>query len=1043
MQSFSRILSIIPGVLMLPGFALAQGERGAITGSVVDSSGALVPDAAMTITETKTSVTSTVKSSSAGYYRLPVPPGTYRVAASKEGFKTAVAENAVVGVAQVVTIDFRLQVGSTTQSVTVTSEAPLLTPSSPEVGTSITPQEFQTLPILVDDGLRQLQTFIFTSLPGTVGDPFAGSINGGQAFTSEILIDGISIARYDLSGGSLVEMSPSADATSEFKVQGSNYSAQYGESNGGIANFGMKSGTNEYHGTAYEYLKNDVFNATGFNVNSRIIEEGNPLKDVLKRKPPLRENNFGAGFGGPISIPHVYSGKNRTFFYANYEGERRIRPTPGNLITMPTVRMTQGDFSQWLGNQVGTDLLGRPVFFGQVYDPATSRSVTVGQVDPVTKLVATDSGTIRDPFPGNIVPPSSWSKVSTNVDPFFPVPILDRTLRNYPSISTCCPKLRVDTVSTRIDHVINERHKLSSFFNFNHRPRLNSVRRWPPIPGLPLNPLQNQTVEGRILRIAEDWTINDHTLNHFALGYNRFSNNNNMMTLDQNWPQKIGLQGVEQTTFPSINFSGSGKQRGQALGHFGGTTAGFAPSESYIIANDLSHLRGKHDFRFGFEYRRYRYNVRDRGNTSGSFQFRPDQTGLPGSLLGQTGNAFASFLLGDVRQVSRNFTPVAPGYRVNFLALYAQDDMKLTPKLTLNLGLRWEYPGPEKEAFNRISGLEPNGPNPGANNIPGVLAFLGKGPGRNGRDSFQDAYYGEFGPRVGFAYNPTKKLVFRGGYGISYGPPILNNFGTHNIQGFNGSLLLRPDLLGLKKYQAVLNWDNPVPPPPCPFPCISPTFANLNGPNMGVLDWRPKDSARQPYTQNWSIGFQYELPLTTLLEANYVGSKGTRLLSSPNSNGVNQVNSKFIALGDILADDLATDLADPTIAPTLAQYGITGLPYPSFSGSVAQGIRPFPQYDVITNLYPNFGNSTYHSLQVTARKRSTKGLSFIAAYTFSKSLANSDSALYYPTGGFGFYFFAQDYYNRRAEKSIAGFDVPQFLKPTEPGPDTAPGTKSP
>src|SRR5690348_4378808 len=249
--------------LFATGTVLGQGNLGAITGTVVDSSGAVVPDLPLTITNVETGVKWTATTSSAGYYRVAVPPGTYRLEAQKQGFKTEVVDKILVPVAQVVTVDVTLQVGNQSEKVEVTSQTPLLTPSTAEVGSSVGPQEFETLPIEVGDGGRQLQTFIFTSLPGTVGDTFSGSINGGQLFSHEILIDGVTIGRYDLSGGSLDEFSPGTDSIGEFKVQMTNYSAEYGETGGGIANFVMKSGTNQFHGTAFEYNKNPAFNAAG------------------------------------------------------------------------------------------------------------------------------------------------------------------------------------------------------------------------------------------------------------------------------------------------------------------------------------------------------------------------------------------------------------------------------------------------------------------------------------------------------------------------------------------------------------------------------------------------------------------------------------------------------------------------------------------------------------------------------------------------------------------------------------------------------------
>ena len=355
--------------------AFSQGNLGAITGTAQDSSGGVVPDLPLTITNVQTGVKWTATTSSAGYYRVAVPPGTYRLEAQKQGFKTHVTDKIVVPVAQIVTADFTLQVGDQSEKVEVTSTTPLFTPSTAEVGSSVSPQEFETLPIEVGDGGRQLQTFIFTSLPGTVGDTFSGSINGGQLFSHEILIDGVTIGRYDLSGGSLDEFSPGTDAIGEFKVQTSNYSAEYGETGGGIANFSYKSGTNDFHGTLFEYSKNPVFNAAGVIVNST---PGTP-------KDSQKENNFGGTLGGPIRKDH-------TFFFFNYEGDRFRSFQFAGPMTLPTAAMKTGDFSSWLQDtkggvptgvrkQIGTDVLGRPVFQNEIYDPTTTRNVTAGQVD--------------------------------------------------------------------------------------------------------------------------------------------------------------------------------------------------------------------------------------------------------------------------------------------------------------------------------------------------------------------------------------------------------------------------------------------------------------------------------------------------------------------------------------------------------------------------------------------------------------------------------------------------------------------------------------
>ena len=1005
--------------LLVPAGALGQGALGTITGTVTDTSGAVVPDTAITITEVNRGITQSVNSSSAGYYRVSVPPGTYRIEAKKEGFKTGIIDNIIVPVAQVVTEDITLQVGAAIQSVTVTSAPPLLTPDTAEVGASMSPKEFATLPIALDDGGRQLQTFIFTSLPGATGDSFAGSINGGQLFSSEIMIDGISIGRYDLNGGSLNEFTPSTDAIGEFKVQMSSYSAEYDNTGGGVQNFVMKSGTNEFHGTIYEYLQNEALNAAGFTNNA-----------FGKAKPSHKDNDFGGAIGGPIK-------KDRTFFFFTYEGDRYRSFNLSGLTTLPTVPMKQGDFSAWLGAQVGTDALGRPVYSGEIYNPLTTRTVPAGGVDPVTGLTnnSGSDATIRDPFPNNIIPSADFSTASSSLIGLFPNPQFSSLIRNQPAFSGCCPVLNVNHWSLKMDQVINSKQKISGSFNYIRRVRFNrNSRTFPPYPGYPLNPVKQQIVGGPMARFSHNWTINDHTINNFAMGYNRFFNDNNV-TPNAQFAKDLGIPGVDPACFPPIRF-----RTGQ-LGSYGVGCENNDPSESYIFTDTLAYLRGKHSFKFGAEFRRYRYNTFEPGSLGGTFTFGPDATALPG-FTSSTGNPFASFILGAVESGGRSIYTTEPGYRAGVLGMFVTDDWKVTRKLTLNLGLRYDIPLPKKEAFDRMSGLDPTVPNPAAGGIPGALVFLGNCAGCNGRHSFQDMYWKEVAPRFGLAYQITDKLVFRGGYGISYSPPILNNFGSQNIFGFNGSVpLVRGTsptgfTLDPVTYWSTLKGANipsgaqiGVPPFAGVLPDRNPSLANGNS-----IDFLPRNSLAQPYVQNWNAGFQYMLPKETLLEVDYVGSKGTRLLQSMFSNMFNQVPTRYMALGDMLGDNLSDDLADPAKAAVLAQYGITGLPYPTFNNdfnpTVAQALRPFPQYDVVTNNFPTMGSSTYHSLQVTARKRAAKGLNFIAAYTYSKTLTNSDTALYYPTGGFGVYNFGQDFYNRAAEKSLASFDYTHVLKLT-------------
>ena len=1007
------------------GVVRGQGNLGAITGTIQDSSGAAVPDLPLTITNIETGVKWTATTSSAGYYRVAVPPGTYRLEAQRQGFKTEIADKIIVPVAQVVTVDLTLQVGSQSEKVEVASTT-LLTPSTAEVSSSVSPQEFETLPIEVGDGGRQLQTFIFTSLPGTVGDTFSGSINGGQLFSHEILIDGVTIGRYDLSGGSLDEFSPGTDAIGEFKVQTSNYSAEYGETGGGIANFSYKSGTNDFHGTLFEYNKNPVFNAAGILANASIAPKDN-----------TKENNFGGTLGGPLRKDH-------TFFFFNYEGDRLRSFLFNGTVTLPTPAMKNGDFSTWLTEggtpltQVGTDALGRPVYKNEIYDPTTTRRVTAGQVDRVTGLTANANAVIRDPFNSggrmNVIPAGEFSTASSVLLSLFPNPVSAKDLKNTPRFSGCCPILSRNAYTGKIDHVLTSKQKLWASYTWNHRDRYNRNRTsFPPFPGQPINPVKRQIVGGPQVHIAHAWTISSRTMNEFSAGYNRFQNKNNI-TNNAQVTQQLGIPGIPHDCFPPFHFKG---HVGQLPLNLGVGCKNIDPSESYVYQDTYSYLRGKHSLKFGSEFRRYRYNTYEPGPLSGDFTFTDRETSLPG-FGSKTGHPFASFVLGAVNQGNRSVYTTEPGYRAGLYVFFAQDDFKATPKLTLNLGLRWEIPVPQREVLNRESGFDPTVANPGADNIPGALVFLGGCSVCNHRNSFQDWYFKEFGPRIGLAYQIQRNFVFRGGYGISYGPPIENNFGSQNLFGFNGGVPLIQGNSPTGFSQDPVTYWSSLKSASLPalaqvgVPAFTGTLPNRDpaSANGQTLDFLPRNSAAQPYVQNWSAGFQYLFPQDVVLQTDYVGSKGTRLLNGYLGFWYNQAPLKYLGLGDLLGDDLATDLADPVNGPILASYGITKLPYPDFetnnySTQVWAALQPFPQYSGLVNNYPTIGNSTYHSLQLLARKTTAHGLSFIAAYTFSKTLTDTDSALYASGSQI-----VQDFYNRKTEKAIASFDHPHVVKLT-------------
>lgn len=957
-----RLLLAVVSValLCLASPAFAQGERGAITGLITDAGGAVVPNVEVVAVHLETNSAFRAVSTSVGSYRIPyLPPGNYKVTASLKGFKNAVVEQVVVAVAAVVTTDLKLEVGSSSESVTVSADAATLESTSSELGYTVSSADYHEWPISSnDDGQRQIQSFIFNSLPGSSGDSYSGSINGGPNMSHEVYIEGISIGRADLAGDT-AEFSPSVDAVSEFRLQTGGLSAAYGGGLTAVANFNIKSGTNQLHGTGYDYFMNSVLNATSFDNNA-----------FGKPKAPFKQNSFGIAAGAPLILPKVYNGKNRSFWFFSYEGDRKRQGTNSGYRTLPTAANKQGDFS---------------ALPQAIYDPHS----TVKQED----------GTFsRTPFPQNRIPSTSISKVSASILKLAPIPdpTLPGLLRNIVGINSQ-PIFNLDTFGGKFDQTITDKHKLSFYINSNERMRYNAGGKgYLPVPGSASGSFALQVIHGTMVRVGYDATLTPRLLNHLGVGYNRLNNSNTSLSFGQGWPGKIGLTGVEQTTFPLITWSGTTAQGG-SLTALGRSNVGVEPNGSTIVANDTTWIHGSHSIRWGAEIRKYFYNQDYRRNTSGNFTFGPAQTADPGRV-GTTGYSFASFLLGATTKSDLNINKVNPQSRIWTPAFYVADDWKASRRLTVNAGLRWDVVGGVYEVNNYSSGFDPTAPNPGASNYPGALVFLSDLK----RKSFQDTNYGQVGPRLGFAYAVSNRLVLRGGYGLMYTPPIANSFGLATIDGYSGTNNFAKATRDPNFY-----WDNGYPAYTHTLPNKDPSLDNGSS-----ISYAARNSSRQPYAQNYTFGLQYLLNGGTTITANYVGNRGSRL-NSGNFANMNQLNPKYLSLGDKLLDDIGDH---PEIK----------LPYAGFEGSVAQALLPYPQYGGggVSHQFPHFGSSNYNALQVVASRRLSKGLGFLISYAFQKALTNTDSANIYYGGS------SQDVYNRALEKSVASFDRTQQLRLT-------------
>lgn len=954
----NKILASFAALVSLPVLLLAQTDRGTIRGTVQDSTGASIPGVTVTATNIDTGVRNTAVSSDSGAYNLPnLRAGNYTVSAEAKGFKKLLRENVRVEVLGTVGLDLPMAVGEVTESVTVSDVAPQLKSESSSVSTAVNPKSFVDLPLSANGANRSAESFIFLA-PGTSGNTFDAHINGSQTLSKEIQIDGLSATTAEVGGDPRVLTLP-PEAIQEFSLVTSNYSAEFGNTGGGVEQFTIRSGTNQFHGVAYEFLRNDKLDSRGFFNQSRSIN---------------RQNEYGGSLGGPIRIPKLYNGTNKSFFFFNIN-YFKFRSGPVNQVaSVPTAAFRNGDLSAL------RDANG----LVQLYDPRTTRADGAG-------------GFARDPFVGNIIPASRISPVSQKVLSFVPNPTLPGILNNYPATGNNRTDNRNYTM--KFDHLFSSAHRMSG--SWNNGKNTDSG---------PFAPLPRPVANNRFgvlgpgqhtVRISEDWVISPTVLNHFAIGLTRQHQLLDAPEYGQNWGEKLGLRGVNNGPFPVI-FTDPFTPWGQNQDRLRTISA------TYLMANTISWVKGKHNLKFGVDFRKLQNNLLQ-GASSGSFTFSRNGTAFPsGALRGVTGNPFASFLLGDVDSGSMLINEVTRGMRLTYLAGFVQDDFKLSPKLTLNLGLRWDLFTPMREVNDVYSIMDAKLPNPAANGHPGALVFAGNGPGRSGRSRLTDGIaYRNFGPRLGLAWSATRRLVIRTAYGISYFPT--GGQGGGNAKPPATGFIATPAFFSQDQgLTPGFNWNNGFPQNFTRPPFIDAGFGVIPGTAPGTNTW--ESNAKLPlYTQAFNFGTQWQLKANWLLDVGWVGQKSTRL--STGVFNINQVNPSYLRYGDLLTRQI-TD-------PAVVAAGFTP-PYASFRGSLAQSLRPFPQYGGVGFINSaNVGNSTYHSLQTKIEKQFSSGLFLLASYTWAKSLTDSSSAL----SGF-FSTSARDQYNRRIEKAIAQYDIP-------------------
>jgi hypothetical protein len=926
--------------------------------------------------------------------------GTYQVSAEHPGFKKYVGTSVAVETGQTARVDIGMELGELSQTIQVQAQEPLLRPDTSDLGTVISGQQILDLPLL-GNGEQRNPTFFMILVPGVTGRGmvnfnssdfnarlFSTTVSGSQSGSTEWHLDGSIIAQAGELSADPRNVGFPQDAVGEFKMTTVNAPAEYGHSAGGIASFTLKSGTNQLHGSLYEYFRNDALDARGF---------------FVPKTPTNKQNEFGATAGGPIR-------KNKTFFFGWYNGFRLNKATLNFFETVPTANSKLGDLSEYLGPQIGTDALGRKVFTGAIYDPVTTRNVTAGQVDPATGLMATSNATIRDPFPGNRIPSQRFDRVAKNILPLFPEPTFPGIINNFRS--QAANVVRTNQWGTKIDHAFSDNQKIYGSFLWS---QLNTPGA-SAIPGALSSAVPS--AEGiRIFRLSEDSIFRPNLINHLTLGFNRNRYGTNPTPDLFGWPAKIGLTGVNPNgVFPGLNIAG------QAGG--GGISIGYDAQNNFDVNESLSWIAGKHTFKFGFEYLKSQSNDVYTGGDTGSFNFNERETGLPGfpgqpDLTG-TGQGMASFLLGWVDGGGAAVYASGNYERSGYYAGYVQDDLKWSRKLTFNLGLRYDLYRPTVDKYNHLAWVDMKKPNPALGGFPGTMVFATPDR-RTGVDQFNKG----FAPRFGLAYNVNDKTVLRASYGLFWAAGgYVRALRGQYIQGYNSfNNLGSPDGGMTPAFIFQDGW--PAYKFPAP-PFIDPTTGFNSG--VHILD---RDDGHPPYLQNYTLNLQRQLPGQILLDIAYVGNKGTRLQSR--LIPTNQMDPRYLSLGDLLFKSIA----DPVVQalPVVQKFPVdpaTGnhVPFVGFQSlnrtTLGQALRPTPQYGEENNsqnrrFFEGTGVSNYHALQMKLEKRFSSGLSFLVAYTLSKTLTNAESQFSEFSG------FTENPYNRKAEKSVSINDYPHNL----------------
>lgn len=949
----------------LLGSVSMWGQTARITGLVTDTSDALMSGVEITVTNTATSVSRRTVSNEQGNYSVPfLQPGQYRISAQAAGFRPLSRDGINLAVDQVARIDIKMEVGQVTESIEVSADAALVDSSNATLGVVVENRRVVDLPL---NGRNALALVMLTpaviSQAGPTNSGFANrgtalsavSINGGPSVFNNYVLDG---GNNNQAQQSDINVQPAVDAVEEFKVQHNTMSAEYGFTAGGVVNVVTKSGTNALHGSVYHFLRNDKLDAR------------NAFAQV---RAPFRYNQFGGSLGGPIRLPKLYDGKGRSFFFTNYE-EWRYRRYDNPIFRVPTAEERGGDFS---------NLRAANGALIPIYDPNSTRANPSG------------SGFVRDLFAGNRVPSNRFDPVSINILPYYPLPNRTPTdaftlANNY--ISNIDETQSMRQWTTKIDHRISDANSLFGRYTY-YRHRTDGGVGGSPYP----DPLVRQRIdsfETHNLILSDTHTFNPSTINEFRAGIARSYFPFRAASFGQDMPQKLGLPAsVPPDVFPSIS---------NGMTSFGTFAAGLRGTLIIQAFNMVTMTKGAHTIKIGGEWRKLQANNLNASNSSGVYNFPATLTGNPQSP-GGTGYGFATFLMGTVGTASLPRFLGASNLADSYSG-FIQDDWKVTRRLTLNAGMRYDYQSWPVDRFNGISNFNPNAINP-LNNFRGRMEYANIDFGRSAR--WED--FNNFGPRVGFALDVTGqgKTVLRGGYSIFY-PQIVNTSFFGSTAGF-ATVTTDYQPAGNNANFPAFQFRNGLPSPP-----IAPLGAGL-GPSgflgQGVSYEEPTNQV--PMSQQWGLSLQQRLK-EWRFEVSYTANRVTHMAAS--DYDMNQLDPEYLSLGLALQNQVPNPYAGQ-VPGALGNATITR----------QQSLRPFPYYNAVNVLAPTLGSSKYHAMLVSVERRLSNGLSVLVSYTNGKLLSDSirSTAIGAEQGAANGY--QNGKFNRAAEWSIDPTDVSQRI----------------